>query len=264
MMKKDNVNPLLEVKGLSISFGGLKAVDSVDFKVNKGEIISIIGPNGAGKTTIFNLLTGIYKCDSGQVIFDGKEIQNQTPQEIVKAGIARTFQNIRLFKEMRVIENVLTGMHINTHYNFLDLLFRTKKYKSIELEKTKTAIEILDSIGLKDKISDYPSNLPYGDQRRLEIARAIATEAKIIILDEPAAGMNPQESENLLEFIKTLVERGYTILLIEHDMSVVMNISDRIYVIDHGKKVAEGLPTEIANNKHVIEAYLGKEVEESA
>ncbi len=264
MMKNDNVNPLLEVKGLSISFGGLKAVDSVDFKVNKGEIISIIGPNGAGKTTIFNLLTGIYKCDSGQVIFDGKEIQNQTPQEIVKAGIARTFQNIRLFKEMRVIENVLTGMHINTHYNFLDLLFRTKKYKSIELEKTKTAIEILDSIGLKDKISDYPSNLPYGDQRRLEIARAIATEAKIIILDEPAAGMNPQESENLLEFIKTLVERGYTILLIEHDMSVVMNISDRIYVIDHGKKVAEGLPTEIANNKHVIEAYLGKEVEESA
>lgn len=264
MMKNDNVKPLLEVKGLSISFGGLKAVDSVDFKVNKGEIISIIGPNGAGKTTIFNLLTGIYTCDSGQVIFDGKEIQDQTPQEIVKAGIARTFQNIRLFREMRVIENVLTGMHINTHYNFLDLLFRTKKYKTIELEKTKKAIEILDSIGLKDKISDYPSNLPYGDQRRLEIARAIATEAKIIILDEPAAGMNPQESENLLDFIKNLVKRGYTILLIEHDMSVVMNVSDRIYVIDHGKKVAEGLPTEIANNKHVIEAYLGKEVEESA
>ena len=255
---------LLEVKNLSISFGGLKAVDNVDFKVDTGEIISIIGPNGAGKTTIFNLLTGVYQTDSGEIIFDGKMIQNKTPQEIVKAGIARTFQNIRLFKEMRVIENVLTGMHVNTHYRFVDLLFRTKKYKAIELEKTKRAIDILDSIGLKDKISDYPSNLPYGDQRRLEIARAIATNAKLIILDEPAAGMNPQESEELLQFIKGLVSEGYTILLIEHDMNVVMNISDRIYVIDHGKKVAEGLPEEIANNKLVIEAYLGKEVEESA
>lgn len=255
---------LLEVKNLSISFGGLKAVDNVDFKVDTGEIISIIGPNGAGKTTIFNLLTGVYQTDSGEIIFDGKMIQNKTPQDIVKAGIARTFQNIRLFKEMRVIENVLTGMHVNTHYRFVDLLFRTKTYKTIELEKTKRAIEILDAIGLKDKISDYPSNLPYGDQRRLEIARAIATDAKLIILDEPAAGMNPQESEDLLQFIKGLVSEGYTILLIEHDMNVVMNISDRIYVIDHGKKVAEGLPEEIANNKLVIEAYLGKEVEESA
>lgn len=264
MKNNNNTKPLLEVKDLCISFGGLKAVDTVNFNVHKGEIVSIIGPNGAGKTTIFNLLTGIYTCDSGQIIFDDKEIQTNTPQEIVKAGIARTFQNIRLFKEMRVIENVLTGMHINTDYNFIDLLFRTKKYKRIEAEKTQKAIDILDSIGLKDKISDYPTNLPYGDQRRLEIARAIATEAKIIILDEPAAGMNPQESENLLDFIKTLVVRGYTILLIEHDMSVVMNVSDRIYVIDHGKKVAEGLPSEIANNKQVIEAYLGKEVDESA
>ncbi|MBF4693133.1 ABC transporter ATP-binding protein [Fusibacter ferrireducens] len=255
---------LLEVQNLSISFGGLKAVDEVTFKVHEGEIVSIIGPNGAGKTTIFNLLTGIYKSDSGKVVFDGEEIQNRTPQEIVKAGIARTFQNIRLFKEMRVIENVLTGMHINTDYNFVDLLFRTKKFRTIEKEKTLKAIEILDSIGLADKISDYPSNLPYGDQRRLEIARAIATDAKIIILDEPAAGMNPQESEELLQFIKTLVQKGYTILLIEHDMSVVMNVSDRIYVIDHGRKVAEGLPEEIANNKLVIEAYLGKEVEDCA
>lgn len=263
-MEKNNMKPLLEVKDLCISFGGLKAVDTVNFNVNKGEIVSIIGPNGAGKTTIFNLLTGIYTCDSGKIIFDNKEIQASTPQEIVKAGIARTFQNIRLFKEMRVIENVLTGMHINTDYNFIDLLFRTKKYKKIEAEKTQNAIDILDSIGLKEKLSDYPTNLPYGDQRRLEIARAIATNAKLIILDEPAAGMNPQESESLLDFIKTLVVRGYTILLIEHDMSVVMNISDRIYVIDHGKKVAEGLPAEIANNKQVIEAYLGKEVDESA
>ena len=261
MNKKNN---LLKVSGLSISFGGLKAVDEVDFEVNKGEIVSIIGPNGAGKTTIFNLLTGVYKSDSGTVEFDGEFIQNRTPQEIVEVGISRTFQNIRLFKEMRVIENVLTGMHVNTHYGFLDLLFRTPKYKRIEREKTQRAIDILDSVGLKNKLSDYPTNLPYGDQRRLEIARAIATNAKLIILDEPAGGMNPQESEALLEFIKSLVKEEYTILLIEHDMSVVMNVSDRIYVIDHGKKVAEGLPEEIANNKLVIEAYLGKEVEESA
>ena len=248
----------LEVKNLSKHFGGLTAVNGVSFKVNKGEIISIIGPNGAGKTTLFNMLTGFYTVTEGEIILNGNNIHNKDPQEIVEAGIARTFQNIRLFPDLRVIENVLLGMHTNIDYNFLDLLFRSKKFKNIEVEKHERAIEILDSIGLKDKIDSYASNLPYGDQRKLEIARAIATNAQILLLDEPAAGMNPQESEDLLKFIKELRDKGYTIILIEHDMSVVMNISDRIYVIDYGKKIAEGLPQEIASNKRVIEAYLGR------
>lgn len=249
---------LLEVKNVSKHFGGLVAVDKVSFEVNKGEIISIIGPNGAGKTTLFNMLTGVYTLTEGEIFMEGKQIHNQPPQEIVKAGLARTFQNIRLFADMRVIENVLVGMHINTKYNFFDLLFRTKRFRNEERERHQIAIEILDSIGLKNKMHNYATNLPYGDQRRLEIARAIATNAKILLLDEPAAGMNPQESEDLLHFIKSLRDKGYTIILIEHDMNVVMNISDRIYVIDYGKKIAEGLPSEIANNKRVIEAYLGR------
>jgi branched-chain amino acid transport system ATP-binding protein len=249
---------LLEVRSISKHFGGLIAVEKVSFEVNKGEIISVIGPNGAGKTTLFNMLTGVYTLNEGEIIFDGKPIHNLPPQEIVKAGLARTFQNIRLFADMRVIENVLVGMHINTKYNFFDLLFRTRRFRKEEREKHETAIEILDSIGLKNKMHNYATNLPYGDQRRLEIARAISTNAKILLLDEPAAGMNPQESEDLLNFIKGLRDKGYTIILIEHDMNVVMSISDRIYVIDHGRKIAEGLPDEIASNKRVIEAYLGR------
>ncbi|MFA5527769.1 MAG: ABC transporter ATP-binding protein [Peptostreptococcales bacterium] len=250
---------LLEITNLSKHFGGLKAVDSVDLYVEKGEIVSIIGPNGAGKTTVFNLLTGVYDVTEGEIMLNNKPIHNKTPQETVIAGISRTFQNIRLFREMRVIENVLVGTHIHTGYNFLDLVFRTSKYKRIEVEKTQKAVDILEAIGLGDKIHDYAINLPYGDQRRLEIARAIATNPEIILLDEPAAGMNPNESEELLEFIKELRDKGYTIIMIEHDMNVVMKISDRIYVMDHGKRIAHGLPEEIANNKLVIEAYLGKE-----
>ena len=248
---------LLEVKGITKVFGGLVAVEKVEFKVNEGEIVSIIGPNGAGKTTIFNMLTGVYKVNDGTIEFEGKEIQNRQPRDIVKAGIARTFQNIRLFPTMRVIENVLVGEHIHVNYNFLDLLFKTKKYREEEKKAAENAIALLESLELGDQIDNYAKNLTYGMQRKLEIARAIATDSKQIIMDEPAAGMNPQESAELKEFILKLRDRGQTILLIEHDMSVVMDISDRIYVIDHGRKIAEGLPKEIAVNPQVITAYLG-------
>lgn len=248
---------LLEVKDITKIFGGLIAVEDVSFEVNPGEIVSIIGPNGAGKTTIFNMLTGVYKVNRGTITFEGREIQNKAPREIVKAGIARTFQNIRLFPTMRVIENVLVGEHIQIDYHFWDLLFRTKKFRESEKAAAQKAINLLESLDLADQINNYAKNLPYGMQRKLEIARAIATDAKLIILDEPAAGMNPQESEELMKFILELRKNGHTIVLIEHDMSVVMNVSDRIYVIDHGRKIAEGLPAEISRNEQVIRAYLG-------
>ena len=190
-------------------------------------------------------------------MFNGKEIQNKSPLYIVNAGISRTFQNIRLFSDMRVIENVMIGAHIKTKYSFWDSIFRTKKFRVEEDVKVVQAIRLLKLIGLDHRRNDYASNLPYGEQRKLEITRAIATGAKLILLDEPAAGMNPKESAELMRFIQELRDMGYTILMIEHDMSVVMNVSDRIYVIDHGKPVANGLPEEIANNRKVIEAYLG-------
>ena len=256
---------LLEMKNVTKKFKGLVAVNDVSLHVEQGEIISIIGPNGAGKTTLFNMLTGVYQVTSGEIIFKGKPIQNNRPQTIVGAGIARTFQNIRLFKEMRVIENVLIGGSINIRYSFPDLVFKTARYRRAERESTQKAMDILESIGLADYADDYAQNLPYGLQRRLEIARAIATDTSVLLLDEPAAGMNPQESGDLLDFIKELRDQGYTILMIEHDMNVVMNISDRIYVLDYGKLIASGLPKEIAANPRVCLLYtsiLKRSIEE--
>lgn len=249
----------LRTEEITIRFGGLSAVENVSFHVEKGEIVSLIGPNGAGKTTIFNMLTGVYQVTSGKIFFEDEQINGMTPQQIVMKGISRTFQNLRLFPKMRVIENVMVGMHTNTKYNLFQSLFKTKAYREEEAAKTARAIEILNSIGMGDYVHAYAESLPYGAQRKVEIARAIATNAKLILLDEPAAGMNPAESAELLAFIRSLRDLGYTVIMIEHDMSVVMNISDRIYVLDHGKLIAEGLPEEIANNQNVIDAYLGGE-----
>ena len=251
--------PLLEVKNICKEFGGLKAVNQVSLHVDEGEVVSIIGPNGAGKTTMFNLITGAYTIDSGSILFRGEEIANQTPQEIVKRGIARTFQNIKLCNHMRTIENVLVGMDTGLHYSLADALLRTPKFRRLEAEKHKQAVQILKAIGLGNLIHEYAGNLPYGERRKLEIARAIATGAQLLLLDEPAAGMNENESAELMEFIALLRQNGYTILLIEHDMQVVMNISDRIYVLDYGSLIAKGVPDEIAEDPEVIKAYLGED-----
>mgnify|MGYP000878756730 CR=1 FL=1 len=249
---------ILRTENVTQRFGGLTAVNGVNFELNKGEIVGIIGPNGAGKTTFFNNITGVYCPTEGKVFLNQQDITGMKPFEITELGMARTFQNIRLFYRMTVLENVMVGMHTRTNSNLLNIIFKTSRHKNVEKETEDRALEVLELTGLLDYKYHYATSLPYGLQRRLEIARAMATNPEILLFDEPAAGMNEQETTDLIEFIKELKDYGYSILLIEHDMRLVMNICNRIYVLDHGNLIAEGTPLEIKSNKRVIEAYLGK------
>jgi branched-chain amino acid transport system ATP-binding protein len=255
---------LLVAADVSKVFGGLVAVEGVNFAIPRRSIVSIIGPNGAGKTTFFNMLTGLYKPTTGVIRFDDGDITGMRPDRIVKAGLARTFQNIRLFATMSAIENVLVAEHSRTKAGIFRSILRTPGQRREEREAREKAIEQLRYVGLPERVwDDLSINLAYGDQRRLEIARALASDPKMLLLDEPTAGMNPNESARLTAFMQQLRdERGLTILLIEHDMKVVMGVSERITVLDHGEKIAEGDPEEVRANEAVIEAYLGKQTGE--
>ncbi|EMB53692.1 ABC transporter ATP-binding protein [Streptococcus mutans] len=251
---------LLDVKNLTKNFGGLTAVGDVTLELNEGELVGLIGPNGAGKTTLFNLLTGVYEPSEGSVELDGTLLNGKTPYKIASLGLSRTFQNIRLFKNMTVIENVLVGMENTRNPHLFSSFLRLPSFYSNETDLQEKAIELLKIFNLDDKADTLAKNLPYGQQRRLEIVRALATKPKILFLDEPAAGMNPQETAELTELIRQIKEEfNITIMLIEHDMSLVMDVTERIYVLEYGRLIAQGTPEEIKHNKRVIEAYLGGE-----
>lgn len=250
---------LLQTNNVVKRFGGLTAVNKMSFSVDQGRIVSIIGPNGAGKTTFFNTLTGIYTPEEGQIQFKDKSLIGLRPDQVAAAGIARTFQNIRLFGSMTVLENILVGMHIQLKQSGFDTVFRSKKFHEEEQEAEQRGKELMAFVGLKNVGNELARNLPYGGQRRIEIARALAASPTLLLLDEPTAGMNPNESEDAIKLFRRIRdEKGITILMIEHDMRVVMGISEHISVMDYGEKIAEGSPAEIRSNTRVIEAYLGR------
>lgn len=252
---------LMEINNLDKSFGGLSALLDFNFQIAEGELVGLIGPNGAGKTTVFNLITGVYRPDQGSVMFRGENLVGLAPYTICAKGVARTFQNIRLFNDLTVLDNVKIATHKDVPYGLISAILRTPGFFRGEEEIEMEAVKYLEIFNLKDKKDELAKNLPYGEQRRIEIVRALATRPLLLILDEPAAGMNPQETRELMELIRYIrSEFNLTILLIEHDMSLVMGVCERLYVLDYGQVIAEGTPAEIRSNKRVIEAYLGEDV----